>query len=89
MSLGFFWGAGGAWFFETGFLCVALAVLGRNLRNPPASTSQLLGLKACTTTARLLNVFCHKFFFLFFVFVFFYEQTSAFSPTVATTIWLL
>jgi hypothetical protein len=48
------------WFFETGFLCVALAVLethcvdqtGLGLRNPPASASQVLGLKACTTTAR-------------------------------------
>jgi hypothetical protein len=36
------------WFFETGFLCVALAVL--ELRNPPASASQVLGLKACATT---------------------------------------
>jgi hypothetical protein len=46
------------WFFETGFLCVALAVLeltlldqaGLELRNPPASASQVLGLKACATT---------------------------------------
>jgi hypothetical protein len=46
-------------FFETGFLCVALAVLelahfvdqaGLELRNPPASASQVLGLKACATT---------------------------------------
>jgi hypothetical protein len=45
-------------FFETGFLCVALAVLelnsvnqaGLELRNSPASASQLLGLKACATT---------------------------------------
>jgi hypothetical protein len=36
---------------EAGFLCVALAVL--KLRNPPASASQVLGLKACATTARL------------------------------------
>jgi hypothetical protein len=42
-------------FFETGFLCIALAVLGfvdqagLELKNPPASTSQLLGLKACAT----------------------------------------
>jgi hypothetical protein len=48
------------WFFETGFLCVALAVLelnsveyaGLKLINPPASASQVLGLKACATTAR-------------------------------------
>jgi hypothetical protein len=35
---------------ETGFLCVSLAVL--ELRNLPASASQVLGLKACATTAR-------------------------------------
>ena len=35
--------------FETGFLCVALAVL--ELRNPPAFAYQVLGLKACATTA--------------------------------------
>jgi hypothetical protein len=33
-------------FFETGFLCVALAVL--KLRNPPASASQVLGLSILT-----------------------------------------
>jgi hypothetical protein len=38
-------------FFKTGFLCTALA--GLELRNLPASASQVLGLKACTTTARL------------------------------------
>jgi hypothetical protein len=42
-------------FFETGFLCVALAVLeltqaGLELRNPLASASPVLGLKACATT---------------------------------------
>jgi hypothetical protein len=37
-------------FFETGFLCAALAVL--ELRNPPASASQVLGLKAWVTTAQ-------------------------------------
>jgi hypothetical protein len=41
--------------FETGFLCVALAVLELTLRlasnrNLPASASQVLGLKACATT---------------------------------------
>jgi hypothetical protein len=48
-------------FFETGFLCVALAVLeshsvdqaGLELRNPPASTFRVLGLKACVTTPGL------------------------------------
>ena len=49
--------------FETVFLCVALAVLelwthfvdqaGLEHRNPPASASQVLGLKACVTTAQL------------------------------------
>jgi hypothetical protein len=45
------------WFFETGFLCIALAVLahsvdqdGLELKNPPASASQVLGLKAWATT---------------------------------------
>jgi hypothetical protein len=40
-------------FFETGFLCVAMAVLdqaGLELKNSPASASQVLGLKACATT---------------------------------------
>jgi hypothetical protein len=44
--------------FKTGFLCAALAVLswnslcrpGLELRNPPASASQVLGLKAFATT---------------------------------------
>ena len=35
-------------FFETGFFCVALAVL--ELRNLPASASRVLGLKVCVTT---------------------------------------
>jgi hypothetical protein len=38
-------------FFKTGFLCLSQADL--ELRNLPFSTSQLLGLKACTTTAWL------------------------------------
>jgi hypothetical protein len=36
--------------FETGFLCIALAVL--ELRKLLASASQVLGLKACITTTR-------------------------------------
>jgi hypothetical protein len=46
-------------FSRTGFLCVALArthsvdQAGLELRNPPASASQVLGLKACAITARL------------------------------------
>jgi hypothetical protein len=45
-------------FFETGFLCVVLVVLELTLfvhpqthRNPPVSASQVLGLKAFTTTS--------------------------------------
>jgi hypothetical protein len=30
---------------------------GLELRNPPASASQVLGLKVCTTTAQLLGTF--------------------------------
>jgi hypothetical protein len=45
-------------FFETGFLCIVLAdpgthsvdQAGLELRNPPASASRVLGLKACATT---------------------------------------
>ena len=48
--------------FETGFLCVTLAVLeldqgGLELRAPPASDLQVLGLKVCTATARLELLF--------------------------------
>ena len=35
-------------YFKAGFLCVALA--GLELRDPPASASRVLGLKACATT---------------------------------------
>jgi hypothetical protein len=52
-------------FFKTGFLCVALAVLGTHsvdqagleLRSPPTSASQVLGLKACATTAQVQAIF--------------------------------
>jgi hypothetical protein len=44
------------WFFETGFLCSpgcpgthSVDQAGLELRNPPASASQVLGLKACAT----------------------------------------
>jgi hypothetical protein len=50
----FFW-FGLVWFFETGFLCIALAVL--ELRNPPASASRVLELKACATTTQLKKIF--------------------------------
>ena len=56
------------WFFETRSLCIVLAVLcpgthsvdqaGLELRNRPASASQVLGLKACATNARLLFCCC-------------------------------
>jgi hypothetical protein len=57
-------------FFETGFLCIALAVLeltvdqaGLELRNLPASASQEMGLKVCATTPGLFVLvwflFCH------------------------------
>jgi hypothetical protein len=51
------------WFFETGFLCSpgcpgthSVDQAGLELRNPPASASQVLGLKACATTARLVLI---------------------------------
>jgi hypothetical protein len=58
------------WFFETGFLCIALAVLeltfvdqaGLELRNPPASASRMLGLKACAATPSM-NVFIYIWLF--------------------------
>ena len=44
---------------------------GLELRNPPASASQVLGLKACTTTTRLHQLFfyCSELFSLFWVFL--------------------
>ncbi|CAO2639639.1 hypothetical protein LEMLEM_LOCUS24998, partial [Lemmus lemmus] len=49
------------WFFHIGFLCSFRACpgtcsvdqTGLKLRDPPASASQAMGLKTCTTTARL------------------------------------
>jgi hypothetical protein len=38
---------------------------GLKLRNPPASASQVLGLKACATTARLLAQFSNNVTFRF------------------------
>jgi hypothetical protein len=49
------------WFFETGFLCpgtYSVDQAGLELRNLPASASQVLGLKACATTARLGSNSC-------------------------------
>jgi hypothetical protein len=47
-------------FFETGFLCVALAVL--ELRNPPASASRVPGLKACATRPGLVAALGGEFY---------------------------
>ena len=54
------WLVGLVWFFETGFLCSpgrpgthSVDQAGLQLRNPPTSASQVLGLKACTTTPGL------------------------------------
>ena len=51
-------------FFETGFLCVALAVLELTpvdprleLRDLPTSASQMLGLKTWVTTTQLIFLF--------------------------------
>jgi hypothetical protein len=50
------------------------------LRIPPASASQVLGLKVCATTAQP-----HSFFgFFFFVFVFFFKLPSEVSIQVPT-----
>jgi hypothetical protein len=52
-------------FFETGFLCISgcpgtqsVNQAGLKLRNPPASASQVLGLKVCTTTPGQLLISC-------------------------------
>jgi hypothetical protein len=60
--------------FEAGFLCVALGCPGTHsvdqagleLRNPPASASQVLGLKACATTAWPSFDFCSHGLHIFF-----------------------
>ena len=54
-------------FFNTGFICIARGVLctgthfvdqaGLELRNPPAYSSRVLGLKSCTTTPGVWLVF--------------------------------
>jgi hypothetical protein len=56
-------------FFEAGFLCVALA--GLELRNPPASASQVLGLKASgTTPGFVIFIFLMDYDTLFILFYF-------------------
>jgi hypothetical protein len=50
-------------FFETGFLCPGTQFVdqaGLELRNPPASASPVLGLKACTTTPSLQSFIIEK-----------------------------
>jgi hypothetical protein len=49
-----------SFFFETGLIFVALAVL--EIRDLPVSASQVLGLKACATTA---------WQFIYFYFIYF------------------
>jgi hypothetical protein len=39
---------------------------GLELRNPPVSASQVLGLKACATTARPMKVFFFKVLFIYY-----------------------
>ncbi|GAB1285948.1 Probable 2-oxoglutarate dehydrogenase E1 component DHKTD1, mitochondrial [Apodemus speciosus] len=57
-------GFGGCiWDGSPGFHCVVLEVLdqaGPELRNPPASASQVLGLEACATTARQAHALREK-----------------------------
>jgi hypothetical protein len=53
--LGFFW------FFKTEKPCLKTHQAGLELRNPPASASQVLGLKACATTPGLLGIFDNYF----------------------------
>ncbi|GAB1288172.1 Eukaryotic translation initiation factor 4E [Apodemus speciosus] len=48
------------WLETTGFLCIDQA--GLELRNPPASASKVLGLKACATTApQISNILKQRF----------------------------
>ena len=69
----FYWGFFFLVFRSRQGFCIALAVLELNvdqadleLRNPPASASQVLGLKVCATTAQLVWFFV-CLFCLFFV----------------------
>jgi hypothetical protein len=62
------------WFFETEFLCSpgcpgthSVDQAGLELRNPPASASQVLGLKARATTARGTPLFKHNIFYFIFI----------------------
>jgi hypothetical protein len=53
-------------FFETGFLETHFVdQAGLELRNPPTSASQVLGLKACTTMPGLFYLFIYLFIYLF------------------------
>jgi hypothetical protein len=52
-------------FFKTGFLCSPgcpgtqfVDQAGLKLRNPPASASQVLGLKVCATTPDMVSYIC-------------------------------
>jgi hypothetical protein len=52
------------YFFQTGFLYVALAALKH--RDLPSSVSQVLGLKVCATTHPQQNILLFFFSFFFF-----------------------
>jgi hypothetical protein len=65
----FFFFLGGGW-LETGFLCVTLAVLELTLlelRNPPVSVSQVLGLKVCAITPGPRDSFFKIEFYYFLI----------------------
>jgi hypothetical protein len=52
LVFGFWFLVFGFWFFQDGVsLCHSIDQAGLELRNPPASASQVLGLKACTANA--------------------------------------
>jgi hypothetical protein len=64
---------------ETNFLDKA----GLELRNPPASASQVLGLKVCTTTARQNPRILKYSFFRCFSYIFLYFSFNKCYPTLS------
>jgi hypothetical protein len=82
-------------FFETGFLYIALAVLelthsvdqvGLELRNPPVSDSEVLGLKACTTTAQLIDFSWCVYILLLFSII--WEKAVHTAMLLHISVWL-
>ena len=72
-------------FFKTGFLCPgthSADQAGLKLRNPPASASQVLGLKACATTTQPSLFFkgTGNKYLRTIIFVFFTSFSKGFSP---------